>query len=256
MYLQNQRLGQAIRDRLAPGLSTDIATRAVGSSPRDRAGHLPPEWPEAGQDTGVRPTQMDIDPLETLAKVAPPPLEPIDAGAPERWAAIENRLGTALPSDYKRFINRYGSGDFNDLIAVLSPFSAPPDDLFSLIDPLLEPYRQGRAELMPEQCPFPVFPEPGGLLPIAIDTHGGTMFWRTEGPPDAWTLVLYDLNSNYGYEEYPMGLVPFLAGWLTGELHECFFGIGKFFVTRHDPIFRPTVPGHARSRIGDDSRRD
>lgn len=198
----------------------------------------------------------DRDALETLIRVAPPPVQPVDAGAPGRWVGVEQALGIALPADYKRLIHVYGSGDFNDLIAVLNPFAPPPEDLLSMVDQLLAAYREGRDRLMPEQCPFPAYPEPGGLLPVAIDTHGGALFWRTNGPPDTWTLVHYDLHSNFDYEQYPMSLVRLLAGWLWGELPECFFGIGKFFVNRHEPVFRPAVPGHARSRLGDDSRRD
>lgn len=199
---------------------------------------------------------MAHDWFEVLIQAAPPPLAPIEAGNPQWWDAVERSLGTALPADYKRLIDVYGTGDFNDLIVVLSPFAAPPDDLLSMVETLLEPYRLGRDGLMPEHCPFPAYPEPGGLLPVAIDTHGGTIFWFTQGPPDEWTLVHYDLHSNYDYQRYPMSLVAFLAGWLSDSLHESVFGIGKFFVRRHDPVFRPTVPGHVRSRLGDDSRRE
>lgn len=199
---------------------------------------------------------MATDSFEALLQAAPPPMFPVEAGSPDWWPGVETSLGTALPPDYKRLIDTYGTGDFNDLIAVLSPFAAPPDDLLSMVDTLLEPYRQGRDRLMPDQCPFPAYPEPGGLLPVAIDTHGGTLFWITRGRPEDWTLVHYDLHSNYDYQQYDMGLVAYLAGWLTGALYESFFGIGKFFVTRHDPVFRPTVPGHVRSRLGDDSRRE
>ncbi len=164
---------------------------------------------------------MDNAAFEALVRVAPPPTCPVEAGMPDRWDGVERALGTVLPTDYKRFVNIYGSGDFNDLIAVLSPFAAPPDDLLSLVDTLLEPYREGRHRLMPEQCPFPAYPEPEGLLPVAIDTHGGTLYWLTRGCPDDWSLVHYDMHSNYDYQQHSMSLVPFLARWLTGQLtHE------------------------------------
>src|SRR5579885_1277192 len=61
--------------------------------------------------------------VDDLIRLAPPPEHPVDAGSPDRWDGVERVLGTALPGDYKRFINVYGTGDFNDLFYVYNPFS-------------------------------------------------------------------------------------------------------------------------------------
>lgn len=90
--------------------------------------------------------------FDRLLELAPPPATPVKAGSPEHWGEVENTLGTALPADYKRFINTYGSGDFCDLLGILNPFASRSQNLLSMMDPMLEEYREGR-RWMPEQCP-------------------------------------------------------------------------------------------------------
>ena len=68
---------------------------------------------------------------------------------------------------------------------------------------MLESYREGRDGWLVEQCPFPIFPEPGGLLPAGGDTNGGSIFWITDGPPGEWSLVLYDWRGGYVSREAP-----------------------------------------------------
>lgn len=36
---------------------------------------------------------------------------------------MEKNLGMILPLDYKKFINKYGTGSINDFIWILNPFS-------------------------------------------------------------------------------------------------------------------------------------
>jgi hypothetical protein len=88
----------------------------------------------------------------------------------------------------------------------------------------------------PRLCPFPTFPEPGGLLPLGVDLNGGRSFWLMEGEPDNWPLILYPDWSEI--ERHDMPLVDFLVLWLSGALPDCFGGVGKHFVKRTDPIFR------------------
>jgi hypothetical protein len=46
--------------------------------------------------------------VETLINIMPPPETPIEPrGA--TWTSVESAIGTVLPSDYKAFIEKYGS---------------------------------------------------------------------------------------------------------------------------------------------------
>jgi SMI1-KNR4 cell-wall len=184
--------------------------------------------------------------IETLKVLAPPPEVPVAAGSADLWPGVEAELGTTLPQDYKEFITLYGYGEFNDLFEVMTPFHPDPRDTLVAAYPLyLESYNDGR-DSMPEACPYPMFPERGGLLPMATDSNGNTMFWLTEGEPDRWILVHYDWRGGYVQTRYEMGIVSYLIGWLSGALPDCFAGAGRRFLGKTNPTFRPesirTVP--------------
>jgi hypothetical protein len=167
----------------------------------------------------------------------------VNAGSPNDWEEIESTLGTALPADYKLIINVYGSGSFNDLFSLFSPFETESGNLVNQAltrecfgNSRLENYKEMQS-ISPRSCPFPTFPEPGGLLPLGGDSNGGDAYWLTEGEPDNWPLVLIP----HGYEpieRHEMPLVDFLVLWLSGDLPDCFDGAGEDFRKRTDPIFR------------------
>jgi hypothetical protein len=193
--------------------------------------------------------------FDRLLELAPPPNSPVDAGPPDRWAEVESALGTTLPGGYKWLINAYGSGEFCDLLWLLNPFTPKPHDLLSQIEPMLEVYREGREGWSAERCPFPVFPEPGGLLPLGDDTNGGNLFWVTDGPPDRWSLVLYDWRGGCEYERHRMPLVDFLVGWLSGQIPCCFFGVGiDSPIIKKDPVFCPSGMIRESQKLGLDGR--
>jgi SMI1-KNR4 cell-wall len=205
-----------------------------------------------------RPQENQIlsDSFDRLLALAPPPSSPVNAGSPDRWADIEEALGTSLPDDYKWLINTYGSGEFCDLLWILNPFSTVVGmNLLRQVDTLLEQYRKGRDEYYPEQCPFPIFPEPGGLLPAGGDSNGGNLFWVTSSEPKEWSLVLYDWRGGYDSEQHPMPLVDFLVGWLSGEISGCFFGVGINSPTiKEDPVFCPSGMIRESQKLGRDGK--
>lgn len=184
--------------------------------------------------------------VEDLIGLAPPPEWRVDAGSPEQWGAIERTLGTALPNDYKLIINIYGSGEFNDLFALLNPFAPHGggnlvDQAFRRVsygaDPHLDCYEEHQG-IFPELGPFATFPEPGGLLPMGSDSNGGYAFWLTGGRPDDWPLILYPYDFST-IERYPMPLVDFLCLWISGRPADEGRGVWKHFVNRTTPVFRP-----------------
>ena len=60
--------------------------------------------------------------LSRLFDLSPPPAHPIaTSGGKNDWVSVERAIGTALPGDYKAIIDRYGSGDFLDLLILLNP---------------------------------------------------------------------------------------------------------------------------------------
>ena len=84
---------------------------------------------------------------------------------------------------------------------------------------------------VPDAIVHPLFPDKGGLLPWATTDNGDTLYWLTEGPPEAWpTLINYSRSSEY--HRYNVGCVGFIAGWSSGELKP----------TPFDGVFDPEGP--------------
>jgi hypothetical protein len=151
--------------------------------------------------------------IEDLYALAPTPESPVEAGSTDLWKEVESRLGTPLPDDYKQFVNRYGAGDFCDVLCILTPFAPPTDKwgFFEAITPLLDDYHLSKSNSdLVDQCPFPAFPEQNGLLPFGGDTNGGTWFWLTQGSPGDWSIVIYDWRGGSVYEKHDMPIVRYL----------------------------------------------
>jgi hypothetical protein len=160
-------------------------------------------------------------PIEGLMQIMPPPPEPKEASGD--WQAVESSLGTALPDDYRRFIDAYGTGQIDAFLGVLNPFSAGPYyNLLSAGRAHLDGLRELR-EASGRFLPFPLFPEPGGLLPIAITDNGDTIHWLTNGAPDAWTIVVQDPRAP-DCEAYDMPFTAFLAAWIGGTISSGILG--------------------------------
>ena len=155
------------------------------------------------------------DPLARLRALAPPPAEPVEPADPRRWPAVEQELGTALPADYKALTAVYGSGRFDELLWLFSPFAPRgPGNLLDERRTTLDAYEQTRRRF-PARLPLPPFPEPGGLLPLGRSDNGNELYWLTEGAPDAWGVVLFGGRST-DHEVHRLGVAAFLAGVLSG----------------------------------------
>ena len=178
--------------------------------------------------------------LEKLIAIVPPPLQPVDAGTPEQWEAVEQELGTALPQDYKWLVNIYGVGWFANWICVYSPFSTSKLG-FPLIQPGLWLWI-GKVGTFPEyHHPFPVFPTQGGLLPWGTDDNAGPFCWLTEGEPADWTIVNLDNHYSEAYRQVSTNLTGLLAGWFSGEITGDWYPEDVFPMDRRvfTPGYRP-----------------
>jgi hypothetical protein len=117
--------------------------------------------------------------VRELAGSPPPGVERVD------WAAVHERLGFALPTDYRAFIDIYGPGTFGD-IRIAAPGAPGEMDLFALLERKYNQVRDlPRTELDP-----PYYPEPGGTVCCGETTGGYTIGWAPVRPdPDQWTVV-------------------------------------------------------------------
>lgn len=157
--------------------------------------------------------------IDDLVRLVPPPADPVDAAGD--WGRVEAALERELPADFKALVGRYGQGQFTDFITPLTPFGTPAP-LIPTARRLLEQESRFR-DSFPEQCPYPFYPEPGGLLPWAGTDNGDRLCWLTAGEPDSWTVVAWNPRGSY-YSAHEQGAVAFLYGWLTGRVRTPVFG--------------------------------
>jgi len=102
------------------------------------------------------------------------------------WDSIFTQLGTQLPSDYRRFIDAYGTGYLARFYTVANPFSSNRYvNLFQRLDMI----RRSEADstFFPD-AGYAFYPEDDGLIPFMLDDNGNDYFWRTMGEPDDWRL--------------------------------------------------------------------
>lgn len=169
--------------------------------------------------------------IDDLVALVPPPTHPIDASGD--WKQAEDALGLELPADFKALIGSYGLGQFVDFITPLTPFGSR-DLLLQSAQRLLESERPFR-EANPDKCPYPYYPEAGGLLEWAGTDNGDRLCWVTDGRPDSWTVVAWNPRGWY-YDAHDTGAVDFLHGWLSGQLNTTVFAANKHATA---PWFEP-----------------
>lgn len=163
--------------------------------------------------------------LEQLTKILVPPSSPVATGSPEAWAAVEARLGTRLPEDYKSFVSIYGFGAIDGAVWVFSPFA----NALSHLERRLEEHQQAHVVMVEYQD------EPEGLIPWASNDYRGMCFWETDNPdPDSWTVyAALDDDAH----RFPENMTTFLLKVLLGEHLSTVFG-------GDERRFRPPIAYH------------
>jgi hypothetical protein len=153
--------------------------------------------------------------LDLLLRNLSPPPSPIEAPSAEDWNIVENSL-RGLPTDYKAFVEKFGTGAINQFIWVLNPTAANPYlNLLKQMAPILGALKEVRDN--GEPSPYALYPEPSGLLPFAKTDNGDAMFWLTQGDPNEWPVVV-NAARDASYEKFDCNMTRFLAGILTRNL--------------------------------------
>lgn len=126
-------------------------------------------------------------------------------------------LGSQFPKDYIAFVDTYGSGRVDDFLAIYTPFARRKGtNLFAQIEVERDRFNYIR-EQGHEDLPYQVWPVDGGLIPVGGDDNGNVVFWRTAGPPDHWSIVVFPARSD-AYEEFPTTITQFLTSMLDRTL--------------------------------------
>jgi hypothetical protein len=149
--------------------------------------------------------------MDELVRLVPPPEYP--AAGDGEWRRVWSSLGLHLPRDYQDLVRRYGLGSFDDVL-LWSPFTAHVwGNLVVRAIGLIEGHEPLRHDC-PEDFPYPLYPEPGGLLEWASTGDGDRLCWLTTGEPDCWPVVEWNIRE--GAQRHDIGAAEFLYGYLSG----------------------------------------
>lgn len=161
--------------------------------------------------------------VERLAEVlGPPDRQPV----PAPWERSRAEIGFEFPSDYRELIDLYGSFRIYDELSVWGPNLRPdapgaPGGFAGFVwnttqeggvgDYLAGAYEDGDLA----ECPYPVFPAPGGLLIWGNNPNGDHCFWLTEGDdPDRWPVAIW-YRQLAKWDRFDGGVAAFLLEVVT-----------------------------------------
>jgi hypothetical protein len=153
--------------------------------------------------------------LDYLKQILPPPTAPLELPSDAIWAECESEL-IRMPTDFKEFLESYGTGAIDGFLWIFNPASKNPN-----LNLVLQVKRQLSAlsHLLREKAEsrvYAVFPEDGGLLPFGITDNGDVLFWRTLGSPENWSVVVGESRAPE-YNEYKRTMTGFLTSILSKQ---------------------------------------
>lgn len=183
--------------------------------------------------------------IENLIKAVPPPSEPFWAYKGP-WGAIEGEIGVTLPPDYKDYIATYGAGQFMDFLSIYLPKSwtvhrrlgARVSEIAAMTREIL--LAGG------EEPPYPIWPDPGGLVAFGRTDSRDELFWLTRGEPKDWPVVVWDIGNEP--ELFECDMTDFLADLANGAIFKDVFGEDGY---SFEPKFEPYSDDDVREALDD-----
>ncbi|MFD8543040.1 hypothetical protein [Streptomyces sp. NPDC059649] len=141
------------------------------------------------------------------------------------WAEVEARIGTSLPSDYKRLVDIFGDGAFDDYLQLHVPGAHfKTTDIVRRTEWLSEWARARNSGLWE---PYELYPTPGGLLEWASTEQAHQFFWLTEGTdPDRWPLFITE-DIPDSWVRFDGTTTEFIYRMLTDRQHP--FSTARYF---------------------------
>ena len=137
-------------------------------------------------------------------------------GDPTKWEPVESRLGLRLPTQYKNLVDLMDTPILGDLVVLTPDTENVHVHLIECGERILSADRTSRAS-WPEHYPFPLHPEPGGLLPWATTGNGDTLYWITrEEDPDKWPILATEARRPE-FEVWFMSTSQFLHHAFSGK---------------------------------------
>jgi hypothetical protein len=166
--------------------------------------------------------------LDELIAVIPPPAAPNVAMTDDDWLDLYVQIGTRLPTDFVETCKRYGVGFFYSKTHRMSANVALYTGRYLGHRHQSYAYRQvvparlaalrGVREKRKARVPFPLYWEPGGLLPWGATTNDVDLCWLTSGASvDLWSTVVLRAGTGQ-HEVFEMSAIQFLARVIGGSV--------------------------------------
>lgn len=153
--------------------------------------------------------------FDRLLSLADSPSDPTNAGSSEDFVSVEIRLGTKLPDDFKSVINTYGSGEWLEFYWLVNPLDSHHEKLWDESESWILGFMREAREKWPNDEPYCVWPEPGGLLPWGGNSNGGYLCWIVDGDPATWQTV-YRADRTPEFEVFDESVSELLVQAITG----------------------------------------
>jgi len=142
--------------------------------------------------------------LETIRWSAPP--------VPMNWSDVERAVGVRYPAEFRAFAEALPPGSFQTFLSVLHPGAQGPEEYVNEVRGYADLLR---SEAEDQEFPYPVYPEPAGVLPWAVVGFDYIICWLTESDdPDDWPVVVCDSHLSE-WEVHRLSTAEFLHAVLS-----------------------------------------
>ena len=129
--------------------------------------------------------------ISELKEILPCPDNPSETSSELDWYAVEEALNTKLPSQYKDYIQAYGTGIVGNYMNIYNPFSRlDMDNLIFQVDNKLNFLTRFREQNRQKLSDFRIFPEENGFFPIGDTTGFSLVLYKTHTIIEKWTISI------------------------------------------------------------------
>ncbi len=123
--------------------------------------------------------------------------------------AVEEELGTRLPTDYKEFIEAYGEVSFTGAQGSAGLY------IQSFLDGVDFVKSCGMVLSEDEMFTYPTYPATDGFLAFGTCEEENMIGWLTLGRPDEWPIVYYQCPQGEAYNLSNLPVSAFVMSFLN-----------------------------------------
>ena len=153
---------------------------------------------------------MYMDKLKAILKL---PEIIYNKGNDQKWIVFQKNYNCKFPSEYKKFIDTYGTGSINDFLWILTPYESNKEiNLFHKAEVMRTSYNYMK-DMFPGDFNYSIYPEEGGLLPWGYTDNGDELFFDLKNE----FIVVIETRYSDVYK-YKMGMVEFLYKLFTKKI--------------------------------------